>query len=86
MPSSSVLSAIRSIPDRRYDRDRQVNVVPLDRCLEVEAFAESIEAVAGEHFGGIDKGDWGTRGGEDPDARWEGVDAEPDYDGVDEAP
>jgi hypothetical protein len=33
-----------------------------------------------------DRGDWGTRGGEDPDARWEGVDVEPDYDGVDEAP
>ena len=29
---------------------------------------------------------WGTRGGEDPDARWEGVDAAPDYDGIDEAP
>lgn len=63
-----------------------VTVVLHARDLEVEAFGEPIEAVAGEHFGGIDKGDWGIRGGEDPDSRWEGIDAEPDYDGVDEAP
>ena len=63
-----------------------MTVVLHARGLEIEVFADSLESVAMEHFGGVDRGDWGTRGGEDPDARWEGVDVEPDYDGVDEAP
>ena len=72
---------------RTGELGRGVTTVVLHaRGLEIEVFPEPIEAVAGEHFGGIERGDWGTRGGEDPDARWEGVDAAPDYDGIDEAP
>ncbi len=63
-----------------------VTVVLHARGLEVEVFSEPIETVAAEHFGGVDRGDWGTRGGEDPNDQWQGVDVEPDYDGIDEAP